>query len=89
MKITNTKGSKNRYLTITPRDRQAIVARQSSPLNKLYDSVGDTIDIGQVMLPIKVPQLLAQIEAYYQGKVAPSATKPVFFNHETAIAPQA
>ena len=81
MKITKTNSSKNTYLTITVRDRQALIARQASPLTKLYDSVGDTIDIGQVMLPIKVPQLLAQIEAFYQGKVAATSAQPVFFNH--------
>ena len=82
LKTTKLKGGKNIYLTITPKDMHALLARQSSPLTKLYDSVGNdgSIEIGQVMLPLKVDALLHQIEAYYQAQVRPGVAS-VSFDH--------
>jgi len=81
LKTTKFQWSPSYYLTITPRDMKAILARQTSPLTKLYDSIGDVIEIGQVYLPIKVSQLLTQIETYYRTYVAAGQPGAITFDH--------
>jgi hypothetical protein len=81
LKTTRFQGSPSYYLTITPRDMKAILARQASPLTKLYDSIGGEIEIGQVYLPVTVSQLLNQIEAYYHTYVAAGQPGAITFDH--------
>jgi len=81
LKTTKVTGGKNIYLTITPRDMKVILARQASPLTKLYDSIGNEIEIGQVYLPVTVSQLLNQIEAYYRTYVTAGQPGLITFDH--------
>ncbi len=81
LKTTKFQGSPSYNLTITPRNMKAILARQASPLTKLYDSIGNEIDIGQVYLPITVSQLLTQIEAYYRTYVIAGQPGTITFDH--------
>lgn len=80
---TKTKSGKLTYLTIIPHDPKAIIARTSA-LTKLNEWVEDgKIKIGQVMLPMKVEQLLPSIQSYYTAQVAPAATTQVVFSPQT------
>ena len=73
------------YLTITPHDMKPIIARQTSPWRKLFESVNSEIAIGQVGLPLTVRKLFTQIEAYYHTYVATDQPGAITFDPTVRI----